>query len=394
MKKEVFLWASYDFANTIFSALFITLFFPILIKVFLGGSEFHIGLTTGIAFFLGAFIVPFLGLISDLVGLRLPFVFFATVFCIVSTIAIGLVENLNLALILATLAILFYHISLDVYDALMVKIAPKAKLGFVSGFGIALGYFGTIFSVAIAFAVLSFFGFESKMGIKAAIIVTALLFGAFSIPVFLIKEKATPKIKSFKKIIRKSFLELKETFKKLKSSTWLFLLSSFLYNDGAQTAIVFFYLFGREMLGLTVKQFLLPYTIMALAAIIGAFLTGKTIDKFGNKKTLVSVLLVWILVILILIFKTTFSTYIFAGIVGGAALGGLWSVTRTALVQFVPKHKLGEMFGFHGLTEKFGGFLGPLVFGFIVASFGYKIGLFVLLLFFLVAFGIIFKLEF
>ena len=48
-KKVVFAWGMYDLANTIFSALFVTFFFPFYVKEFLGGTEFQIGLVFGLS---------------------------------------------------------------------------------------------------------------------------------------------------------------------------------------------------------------------------------------------------------------------------------------------------------------------------------------------------------
>ena len=66
-KKEVFSWGLYDFANTIFSALFVTFFYPFYIKDFLGGNESHVGLVFGGSMLFVGLIVPFIGALSDVV---------------------------------------------------------------------------------------------------------------------------------------------------------------------------------------------------------------------------------------------------------------------------------------------------------------------------------------
>ena len=60
-KTKIFAWSMYDLANTAFSALFITFFFPVLIKVYLGGNEFQLGLSMGVSMLLAGILVPFLG---------------------------------------------------------------------------------------------------------------------------------------------------------------------------------------------------------------------------------------------------------------------------------------------------------------------------------------------
>ena len=68
INKKVFSWAMYDFANTAFSALFVSFFFPLFIKKFLHGDEFQIGLVMGISMFFVAILVPFFGAFVDLTG--------------------------------------------------------------------------------------------------------------------------------------------------------------------------------------------------------------------------------------------------------------------------------------------------------------------------------------
>ena len=190
-------------------------------------------------------------------------------------------------------------------------------------------------------------------------------------------------------------MQLIFTFRNVKkqSSLWLFLAASFLYTDGMNTAIIFLYLYGRETIGITIKQFFPIFALMAFASAIGALLFGKIGDKLGHKKTLVVILCIWIAIILLLVLKTNLSNYIIAGIVGGAALGGSWTLTRPMLVDLAPKHKLAELFGFQGLTEKFSGVIGPIVFGFLVVNFNYSAALVSLLVFFVLGLILLLKVK-
>src|SRR3989338_8443760 len=100
--KQVFAWASYDLANTIFSALFVTFFFPFYIKNFLGGNEFQIGLVFGISMLLVALVAPVLGAISDKIKRRIPFIIFFTITCCIFTLLtsfVGLYASLLFGLV-------------------------------------------------------------------------------------------------------------------------------------------------------------------------------------------------------------------------------------------------------------------------------------------------------
>jgi len=63
------------------------------------------------------------------------------------------------------------------------------------------------------------------------------------------------------------------------------------------------------------------------------------------------------------------------------------------LVDLAPKHKLAEFFGFQGLTEKFSGVVGPIVFGFLVVSFNYTVALSSLLVFFVLGLVLLSKVK-
>ena len=200
---------------------------------------------------------------------------------------------------------------------------------------------------------------------------------------------------SVKNGMKISFKEVLKTIKGIKKykNVWLFLLASLIYVDSLNTVIIFLFLFGRETLNLTVKQFFPIFGMMAVAAIIGSLVFGWLSDHIGPKKSLVSALTIWIFIILLVIIKTNYATYILAGIIGGALLGAIWTTTRPLLIKIAPKNKLAELFGFQGLTEKLGGIIGPIMFGALVIAFSYTVALFSVLILFIIGLGVLLKVK-
>lgn len=385
-KLVIFSWSMYDFANTAFSALFVTFFFPLFVKNYLGGNEFHVGLVFGLSILLAAIFVPMIGALSDAFGKRIPFIIFFTIGCVILTGFVGVVA-LPIALILGFIANLFYHSALDAYDAILTDISTFKTMGRISGYGVALGYIGTILSLVMAFLILTIFGWESKISIQYIFPAISIFYITFSLFLFFfVKDKQKKKVK-IKKAFAKAFYQLKLTITKINRYKGLlpFLIASFFYTDGANTAIVFLFLFGQDQIGISVKTFFFLFALMATAAAIGALISGRLSDKIGPKKTLFITISIWVAIILLLIIKTNIITYILVGILGGAALGSMWTVTRPMLITLIPKHKTAELFGFQGLTEKMGG-VGPLLFGFLVVTVGYKLSLWVLVGFFVLGF--------
>ncbi len=368
-------------------------------KEFLHGTEFHIGLVIGVSMLLAAVFVPFLGTLSDIVGRRMPFLIFFTVLCVIFTALVGFV-NLPLALLFAVIANFSYQTSLVVYDAILPSIAKKGELGKISGYGTGIGYLGTLLSLGAAFIVLRFFststgqGYETIAGIKAMFPTTALFFIIFSLPIFFyVKDKVKKKIIPFKQGILNSFKELKNTITNLHKHKGIlpFLTAAFMYNDAINTVILFLFLFVRETLQITVIGFIKLYLIFSLSAAISSMFCGRIVDRIGPKKSLSIALILWIGVVLLLIKTDTLQAITIAGVIGGIAMGAIWTASRPMLIFLSPKDKFGEFFGFRGLVGKASGIIGPVLFGFIVTKWNYSYGLILLLLFFIAAFLILQK---
>lgn len=382
--KQVLAWASYDLANTIFSALFVTFFFPFYIKNFLDGNEFQIGLVFGISMLLVGFVVPILGSISDKLKRRMPFIIFFTAVCCIFTFLVAF-AGLYAALLFGFVANFCYHAALTMYDALLIRISTSRDIGTASGIGVGLGYIGTIVSLIIAYPVLQAIGWETLAGTKAMILATAVLFFLFSLVIFfVIREKRYAKPHLIKAHVASSLADAKNTLAKLRSQKGLmpFLFSMLFYNDAINAVIIFLFLFGRETLGLSVQEFFFIYAIFALAAALGSFFSGKIADKIGAKRVLVYAGLLWAVVIFLLLKLNSLTGFVVMGSIGGVALGMVGTASRPKLVELVPKKKAGEYFGFFELTNKFSGVLGPIIFGYLVVTYSYSVALASLIAFF------------
>ena len=391
--KDVLSWASYDLANTIFSALFVTFFFPFYIKGFLGGNEFQIGLVFGISMLLVALVAPVLGSISDKLNRRMPFIIFFTVICCLFTFLVAFV-GLYAALLFGLIANFCYHAALTMYHALLPRISSSNNIGKVSGIGVAMGYTGTVISLIIAYPILRKIGWETIKGTKFMLLTTAILFFLFSLVMFfIIREKKYAKPYLIKTHIISSLKDVKNTLPKLKAQKGLipFLFSLLFYNDAINAVIIFLFLFGRETIKLSVQSFFFVYAIFAAAAAIGSFFSGKIVDKIGSKKVLISAGFLWILVIVLLLNIKELASFTIIGSIGGVALGMVGTASRPKLIELAPKKNIAEYFGFFELTDKFSGVLGPIIFGFLVVSYSYSIALISLLVFFVIGLMFLYK---
>jgi UMF1 family MFS transporter len=384
-KKEVFAWGMYDLANTIFSALFVTFFFPFYVKTFLGGNEFQIGLVFGLSMLAVGLIVPVIGAWSDVIGRRLPFMVFFTIVCCLLTWLVAEV-SLGWALVAGFLSNFSYHAALTTYNALLPKIAKRYELGYVSGIGTGMGYLGTLVSLGVAALILAKLGWETEEGAKAIFTAVAIMFFGFSLFTFLgiYEPKSKLNHRSTWEHVKDSVKNVTTTFKNIRKHRHFlyFLLAMFCYADAINAVIVFLFLFAREQIHLSVQAFFAVYAVQSLGAVAGSFLSGKWVDYFGAKRVLVWSGIAWIAVIGLLYFVESLTVFIIAGMLGGAALGTVWTAQRPKLLQMVAHKDIGQFFGFLELTNKFSGVLGPIVFGALAKFASYQAALISVIVFF------------
>ena len=384
-KKEVFAWGMYDLANTAFSALFVTFFFPLYIRYFLGGNEFQIGLTFGLSMLLVGILVPVIGAWSDRIGKRMPFIIFFTILCCLATV---LVSNAGLlvALILGFVANFAYHAALTTYNALLPLLGKPREYGKISGIGVAMGYVGTLLSIGMAAVILSRLGWESLIGIKAMFPATAIFFFVFSIFLFFgVKEVGRRVSVTWGRTVSLSFSSVWKTVKTLAKHKGMisYLLMLFMYVNAVTAVIIFLYLYGRSVIGLSIQWFMVVYALFSLSAVIGSYAFGRIVDRIGPKKSLSIAGILWLAVIVVLLFVQNLPMFIFAGLLGGVALGTVWTASRPLLIKLSPKKEIGKFFGFSELANKFSGVLGPIVFGALVRFYSYPVALIALGIFFL-----------
>lgn len=390
--SRILAWASYDLANTIFSALFVTFFFPFYVKGFLGGNELQIGVVFGVSMLLVAFVAPILGAISDKLNRRMPFIIFFTVACCIFTFLVAFV-GLYPALLFGLIANFCYHAALVMYHALLPRVSTRGNMGFVSGIGVGLGYIGIIISLLIAYPILKKIGWETLSGAKSMLITASILFLLFSLIIFFLIREGKAKPQAIRKHIAGSLKDAKNTFAKLKSRKGLipFLLAMLSYNDAINAVIIFLFLYAREAIGLSVQKFFFVYAIFAFAASLGAFFSGIAVDKIGAKSVLAAAGFLWVIVISLLLNLTDLAGFMVIGSLGGIAMAMVATASRPKLVEIVPKDKVAEYFGFFELTDKFSGVLGPIIFGFLVVVYGYPIAMLSLIAFFV--FGLLVLLK-
>ena len=164
-KLNVYAWTTYDIANTIFSMGIISMTVLQYITLLGMSSGFDYGMSYFIASIgvalstlIVAITIPVIGTIADNNGKGKPGTILFGSLTILFTGLVFLFQNLFLALFLFISANIFYQWGNLFYDTMIPRICQDKDTGWVSAFGVALGYFGSFFAVIFNFAAIAFFG--------------------------------------------------------------------------------------------------------------------------------------------------------------------------------------------------------------------------------------------
>lgn len=370
-KKNIFNWILYDFANSLVSIVFF-LYFAQWAVIDRGITDLTFNLTFTISAILLLLTVPITGTLLDrswrrITGLRITTVFTALFYGICALMAINNFDFLSL--LFFTLGIYSYLLSFTFYTPLLNDISRPEKRGFISGLGIAANFIGQMVGLILvlpfANGKVSFFN-----GLPRAetLLPAVILFLLFALPMLLFfKEPKKEKIKtSLFEAIKETFIGTKHLF--AYSSVGFFLLSYFLFNDAIMTAINNFPIFLQQVWNIsdTAKTYLL-LAVMVTSA-IGGIISGMIADKIGHKKTMVIILLVWVLIFPIAGLLTNWILFVAICILLGLWFGSNWAVSRSVMSYLAPKGKHNLAFAYFGLAERASSFIGPVMWGLIATG--------------------------
>ena len=220
-------WAFYDFANTIFAMNILSLYFVLWVTEDKSGTQLTFSLFLSGSMLAAAITAPFYGAITDMVGKRVFLLGTGVILCVISTSLIGTLGGVTAGLIFFAIANYSYQSSNIFYDALLRTVSNPRNRGRISGFGVSLGYIGTITGILMVSP------FVEEWGRQAAFIPTAFLFLLFSLPclLFVKDEKLSSSINI--DICRRAYMELYHLVsqKKVNKATVQFIIARFFYLD-------------------------------------------------------------------------------------------------------------------------------------------------------------------
>jgi UMF1 family MFS transporter len=374
-KTRIFTWSLYDFANTIFSMNVVSLNFPLMIKNSYGGADIDLSLARSSAMVLVALTMPLAGTIADKFERRmLPAIGF-TLLCCLATISLGRSDSMFINLMVFALAVYSYQGALVFYNAVLPQVAGPGKIGRVSGYGVALGYTGTIFGLIVV---------SSLVGPRCysnAFTLTAVLFFIFALPFFITVRDESPKpLKNLMAVTGNSIKGIIGVLRDARARPGIlrFLLGRFFVVEALETIIFFMAVFLKEAAGFSdekltlgnINEITVFLIVVTVFTAVGSLIWGFVTEKFGPRNSLLGTIVLWIVTLLGIIIFSHKGLFFLLGSLAGISLGGVWTTERPLLINLVGDNsKLAGYFGLFALSGRMAAVIGPIIWGMTVLAF-------------------------
>src|SRR5690554_2184849 len=391
-KKLLNAWAFYDWANSVYSLVISSAIFPIYyaalfkvkgishIEVF--GSEIKntalISFVTALAFLGVAFMSPLLSGIADFVGNKKTFMKF---FCYLGGIScIGLywfsLEHIYFSLACYFFGLIGFWGSLVFYNSYLPDIAHTEQQDRISAKGYSLGYIGSVILLIINLTMVMGADDESKISMMQYSFVMVGIwwigFAQYSFYYLPRGNKNSEKIS--RKVLLNGFKELKKVYTQLGENISLkrYLGAFFVYSMAVQTVMLVATYFGEQEIAWAddtekTTGLIISILVIQLIAVLGATLTSKASEKFGNIATLITLNIIWVAICVIAYFiHLPIHFYITAAFVG-LVMGGIQSLSRSTYSKLIPHSTTDttSFFSFYDVAEKIGIVIGMFLYGFI-----------------------------
>ena len=394
--REVFSWCMYDFANSAFPTLIVTVAYSVYFKKIVAGGggngDFLWGLSLSIAMILSVTITLPLSAIADRRSARKHFLILYAYICVLAT---ALLANVTTGMIFAGMALFIiataaFESSLIFYNSFLPDVSTPKTVGKISGWGWGLGYVGGLLCLFLVKPLLAGgFSPDNLPLFRMSFVAVAGFYGLFTLPlIFWLRETKTKPIKTNQ---NGAFAELWITLQETRKTPGAlrFLLAFFLYNDGIVTVISFSSIYAVSTLNFTMGEVLSLFITVQVSAGVGAFAFGYLTDAWGPRKTILLTLANWCLVVIVAYFTDTKYVFLGVSLLAGLSLGSSQSASRALMASYIPKKRAAQSFSFYGICGKMSSVLGPLVFGGVSAITGEQRSAILSILVFFLAGGVL-----
>mgnify|MGYP001197109613 CR=1 FL=1 len=384
-KRIIRAWSFFDWANSAFALVISVAIFPAyfisstpdvipVLGMNISNSAIF-SYSISFAYLIIVLALPFLSGIADYSGKRKiflkAFTWLGSLACISLFFFTG-PEKLWIGLT----AFIFAQIGFDggkvFYNSYLPVISSPDRYDKVSAQGFAYGYIGSVLLLLVNLMMVQFpsaFGLpEGSMAARVSFVMVGLWWIGFAQIPFrrLPDDRPGPIHRGMKRGLER----LRSVWQELwpQKNTVRFLTAFFFYSTGVQTILYLAATFAEKELDFETANLIILILILQIVAIGGAYLFAWISRLKGNKISLISMLIIWIMVcVLAYITQQTTQFYFVAGLVG-LVMGGIQSTSRASYAKLLEGQKENELnsyFSFYEVLEKVAIVFGTFSFGLI-----------------------------
>ncbi|MCA9539318.1 MAG: MFS transporter [Myxococcales bacterium] len=407
-KREIFGWAMYDFANSSYTTVVISVVYSAFFVAHIVPAESTARDTYWSVAMIASTVVaillsPFVGAICDYSGGKKRYLAYTTFGCALATMVLYFVApgNIWLAIVLITISNASFMIGESFCGSFLTDLATKKNMGIISGLGWGLGYFGGLASLVLILATI---GADPEKDLTAyidqnrfAMVLIGVFFLVASRPTFwLVRERSRPKPgfekASFGQLMGAGLKELRASYQVARNYPVLFkfFFAFMVYMAGLEVVIKFVGIYATSELDMGVKDLTVMFIILQISAAAGALGFGFLETRFGAKATVLATIVWWMAGILAIYFLHAIAEMfsaepksVFFGIslIAGAGIGSIQSSSRTVVGLLSPADRSAQMFGFWGMFSRLAIILG-MAFGPVSDAVGRREAMLLVLAFF------------
>jgi UMF1 family MFS transporter len=385
--RRAWAWAFYDWANsafpTVVSTFVIAAYFAQGIAADPATGQAQWGWMQAMAGLCIAALSPVLGAIADAGGRRRAMLAVFTLITALGTAAVWFARPdpayALYALLCVGVATIGFEVGTVFYNSMLPQVAPRERLGRVSGLAWGLGYAGGLACLGLSLLLLvqpnpALFGLDR--GAAEHVRATALLVAAwllvFSWPVLLALPDPPGRKPGWSEAAARGLAEIRDVLRRLPKQPSLlrFLLARLFYTDGLNTLFAFGAIYAAGIFGMGIEQVLLFGIAMNVTAGLGAAGFSLVEDRLGSRRMVLLALLAIVAIGVPLLLTDSPTWFWILALSIGCFFGPAQAASRAFMARLAPEGETAAWFGLFALSGRVTGFFGPAALALVTALTG------------------------
>jgi MFS transporter, UMF1 family len=395
-RSQVLSWALWDVGATGVNAIVVTFVFSVYLTKAVGHDlpsattpQSWLFRALALSGLVVALLAPVTGIWVDAPWRRRRVLAILTGLVVLLTSAMSLIRDdyhyLLPGLVLLAITAACSELSTVPYNAMLRQLSTPQTSGRISGFGLGMGYFGSVALLLIVYLMFisgdgdtrGLLGLPSADGqnVRAAMLMAAAWFTLFALPVFIVVPHPTPPPEDRRQTIgffgayRQLWSEVVGEWHRDRNVVY-YLLASAVFRDGLTGVFAFGAVLGVSVYGISDADVLLFGISASVIAAVGALLGGLLDDRLGSKPVIVGSLTSMIVVGVVLMTVSGPVAFWVCGLLLCLSIGPTLSSARTLMLRLSVDGKEGVAFGLYTTTGRAVSFLAPTLISLFIDWFG------------------------